>query len=373
MISTSTSSTSSSTSSSSSSSSLSFHSKPMTTMATTTVLNHPNHHHQLKQPLTISIPPPTHPALYGQENNKTMIPFDLCRSKKLDLIDRLAETSADIIDSIWQPQPQQQQQQQQQQQHNDDKQIKVVCTKGFIYEILKRSKTTYSNLQVCLFYLFRVKHVVLLHMANQQQKQNNNNDNSNNNKKRMDDMISCGRRMFLASLMVASKYLQDKNYRNRAWSRISGLSLNEINAAEFTFLKLINYNLYISKETFDQWYSLLHTYLQKPKLPQFYHYTSLPSPMSPTSPLYHFHHHHRHPMMLTITSSSPHPHSQQQQQQQQQHYVSPSSSSSLCYPSPPYNNNDHPCHSQFGKKRSLDHENVFSQKKRQHTSTCNKV
>ncbi|KAI9301030.1 cyclin-domain-containing protein, partial [Cunninghamella echinulata] len=154
------------------------------------------------------------------------------------------ETSADIIDSIWKPQ---------QQHNNNDKQIKIVCTKGFIYEILKRSKTTYSNLQVCLFYLFRVKHVVLLHMANQQQKQNN---------KRMDDMISCGRRMFLASLMVASKYLQDKNYRNRAWSRISGLSLNEINAAEFTFLKLINYNLYISKETFDQWYSLLHTYLQ---------------------------------------------------------------------------------------------------------------
>ncbi|CAJ0889916.1 13790_t:CDS:2 [Entrophospora sp. SA101] len=34
------------------------------------------------------------------------------------------------------------------------------------------------------------------------------------------DSATCGRRMFLASLIVASKYLQDNNYSNNAWSKI---------------------------------------------------------------------------------------------------------------------------------------------------------
>ncbi|CAJ0829500.1 3967_t:CDS:2 [Entrophospora sp. SA101] len=37
------------------------------------------------------------------------------------------------------------------------------------------------------------------------------------------DPATCGRRMFLASLIIASKYLQDKNYSNTAWSKICGL------------------------------------------------------------------------------------------------------------------------------------------------------
>ncbi|CAJ0847458.1 17520_t:CDS:2 [Entrophospora sp. SA101] len=62
------------------------------------------------------------------------------------------------------------------------------------------------------------------------------------------DSATCGRRMFLASLIVASKYLQDNNYSNNAWSKISGLSLKEINSIERRFLQLIVYNLYVSEE-----------------------------------------------------------------------------------------------------------------------------
>ncbi|CAJ0924033.1 3075_t:CDS:2 [Entrophospora sp. SA101] len=43
------------------------------------------------------------------------------------------------------------------------------------------------------------------------------------------DPATCGRRMFLASLIIASKYLQDKNYSNTAWSKICGLQVEEIN------------------------------------------------------------------------------------------------------------------------------------------------
>ncbi|KAG0339933.1 hypothetical protein BG004_006610 [Podila humilis] len=70
-------------------------------------------------------------------------------------------------------------------------------------------------------------------------------------------IIYCGRRTFLAALMVASKYLQDRNYSNRAWAKISGLSIKEINANELIFLKIIDYSLFVSHETFMRWTGLL--------------------------------------------------------------------------------------------------------------------
>ncbi|KAI8987079.1 hypothetical protein BDB01DRAFT_784489 [Pilobolus umbonatus] len=79
----------------------------------------------------------------------------------------------------------------------------------------------------------------------------------------MDDLMCCGRRMFLASLMVASKYLHDKNYHNKTWCKITGLDIKQINASEMAFLKLIDYRLHVSKPTFDKWYTQLHGHLQK--------------------------------------------------------------------------------------------------------------
>ncbi|KAI8140816.1 cyclin-domain-containing protein, partial [Fennellomyces sp. T-0311] len=147
------------------------------------------------------------------------------------------DVSAEIIDSIWHPRFLQ----------DSQRQAKIMSTRNFIHEILKRSKTTYSTLQISLFYLFRVKKVVHERLVSE----------------RLDDIMCCGRRMFLASLMVSSKYLHDKNYRNRAWAKISGLDIDEINAAELAFLRLIDYKLYVSKPTFDKWYTLLHGYVQK--------------------------------------------------------------------------------------------------------------
>ncbi|OAD75263.1 cyclin, partial [Phycomyces blakesleeanus NRRL 1555(-)] len=64
-------------------------------------------------------------------------------------------------------------------------------------------------------------------------------------------------RMFLASLIVASKFVQDKTYRNSAWAKIAGLPVAEINAAERIFLELIDYRLYIAQPTFEQWHHML--------------------------------------------------------------------------------------------------------------------
>ena len=63
----------------------------------------------------------------------------------------------------------------------------------------------------------------------------------------------CGRRMFLSAVICASKFLQDRNYSNRAWAKISGLPLAEVNANERVFLQLSQFNLYLSDVDFRRW------------------------------------------------------------------------------------------------------------------------
>jgi hypothetical protein len=108
---------------------------------------------------------------------------------------------------------------------------------------LKHSRTTHSTLQLAIFYLFRIRSRV-------QEKRNE------------DVYISCGRRMFLAALISAHKYLQDKTYKNSAWSKVSGLNVQEINHAEKVMLQLLDYRLYVKKDTYDQWILMLQTHLK---------------------------------------------------------------------------------------------------------------
>ncbi|KAI9483248.1 MAG: cyclin-domain-containing protein [Benjaminiella poitrasii] len=111
----------------------------------------------------------------------------------------------------------------------------------FLHHILKHSRTTHSTLQLAIFYLFRIR-------ARVQERQN-------------DAYATCGRRMFLAALISAHKYLQDKTYKNSAWSKVSGLKVEEINHAERVLLDLLDYSLYVKKETYEQWISILQSHL----------------------------------------------------------------------------------------------------------------
>jgi hypothetical protein len=133
----------------------------------------------------------------------------------------------------------------------------VVPLRTFIQEVLKRSRTTYSTLQTALFYLFRSRPEILIHLQRMQA------SFSSNNERWEDAYISCGRRMFLASLVLASKFVQDKTYRNSAWAKIAGLPVAEVNAAERIFLELIGYKLYISQPMFEQWHHLLHMHVER--------------------------------------------------------------------------------------------------------------
>ncbi|KAF9934042.1 hypothetical protein FBU30_003552 [Linnemannia zychae] len=70
--------------------------------------------------------------------------------------------------------------------------------------------------------------------------------------------VGCGRRMFLAALILASKFQQDRTYSNKAWSKISGLPVAEINLNEITFLSLIDYRLFVSQAVFQKWVTILN-------------------------------------------------------------------------------------------------------------------
>lgn len=68
--------------------------------------------------------------------------------------------------------------------------------------------------------------------------------------------------MFLAALISAHKFLQDKTYKNTAWSKVSGLNVKEINHAEKILLELLDYRLFVKKDTYDRWIVMLQTHLK---------------------------------------------------------------------------------------------------------------
>lgn len=126
----------------------------------------------------------------------------------------------------------------------------VLPLRSYIEETLRRSQTSYSTLQVALYYLVLIKpHVPKGDFTKEQ---------------RMDcpatRALMCGRRMFLAALILASKYLQDRNYSAKAWSKMSGLKVCEINFNERTFLRKVNWKLHIPDTVFKKWSDIVLDY-----------------------------------------------------------------------------------------------------------------
>lgn len=133
----------------------------------------------------------------------------------------------------------------------------------FIQETLKRSRASYSTFQVCLYYLILIKPVVyrlryLTEMSGAVRwSRKDEQDDETATSKPFMSLLTCGRRSFLTSLMLASKYLQDRNYSVCAWSRISGLGTKELKSNEISFLKAVKWNLHISPDVYSRWSRLL--------------------------------------------------------------------------------------------------------------------
>lgn len=127
----------------------------------------------------------------------------------------------------------------------------------YIEETLKRSRTSYSTLQVALYYLILIRpHVPKTDFTLEQTVDCP-----------ADRSLMCGRRMFLAALILASKYLQDRNYSAKAWSKMSGLKVCEINMNERMYLSKINWKLHISQATFEKWQELVLRFSPTPSSP----------------------------------------------------------------------------------------------------------
>ena len=130
----------------------------------------------------------------------------------------------------------------------------VLPLRTFIQETLRRSRTSYSTLQVALYYLILIKNFVPKHDFTMEQPDDAHAIRA----------LQCGRRMFLSALILASKYLQDRNYSARAWSKISGLQTSEINVNEMAFLLAVNWELHIKQLTFERWTQVVLVYPQPP-------------------------------------------------------------------------------------------------------------
>ncbi|CAG8515280.1 5515_t:CDS:2 [Scutellospora calospora] len=174
------------------------------------------------------------------------------KHKKAAFVENLVDTAGLIVEVIWAN-------------FSISPNAKIISLHVFLQETLRRSRTSYSTLQTALFYLFRIKHKIAFLSQRTELPLTPISENPPDviqNSCQNNDPATCGRRMFLAALIVASKYLQDRNYSNRAWSKISGLTVQEINANEVCFLKLIDYNLFIAEDIFKRWSSLLLRHIQ---------------------------------------------------------------------------------------------------------------
>ncbi|KAI5464160.1 hypothetical protein BGZ63DRAFT_350149 [Mariannaea sp. PMI_226] len=169
--------------------------------------------------------------------------------RKVNFVDSLVDSSTHIVEAIWPL-------------------SSAVCRselgskavlplRTFIQETLRRSRTSYSTLQVALYYLILIKPHVPKHNFTTEQPEDRHADRA----------LQCGRRMFLAALILASKYLQDRNYSARAWSKISGLNTQEINQNEIAFLLAVNWKLHIVDEVFQRWTDIVLKYTPPPTPP----------------------------------------------------------------------------------------------------------
>jgi hypothetical protein len=63
-----------------------------------------------------------------------------------------------------------------------------------------------------------------------------------------------------SSIILAIKYNEDDYYSNNYYAKIGGISLHEANRLEYEFLKLTNFNLFVTNELFDKYHNFLQHY-----------------------------------------------------------------------------------------------------------------
>jgi len=73
--------------------------------------------------------------------------------------------------------------------------------------------------------------------------------------------LLCPRRMFVAALILATKFTQDRVYSNRAWAKISGLEPREVGRCERALGDALEWRLWVGKGVADEPTAFLRNFL----------------------------------------------------------------------------------------------------------------
>ncbi|GFP80902.1 cyclin-u2-1 [Phtheirospermum japonicum] len=60
-------------------------------------------------------------------------------------------------------------------------------------------------------------------------------------------------RLLITTILVASKYVEDMNYRNSYFARVGGLTTFEMNKLEFEFLFMMKFKLHVNVSVFESY------------------------------------------------------------------------------------------------------------------------
>ncbi|KAB8336785.1 hypothetical protein FH972_021094 [Carpinus fangiana] len=156
------------------------------------------------------------------------------------MVEQLVETASELIAALWPASVS----------LPGGSQGSVISLPFFVRETLRRSRTSYNSLQVALYYIVKLKAKGKLPTCDLGKDQSKESQALR--------AMQCGRRMLLTSLILASKYLQDRNFSARAWSKISGLPVDEISSNELAVLQALDWKLHVSEGDFTSWSTVVH-------------------------------------------------------------------------------------------------------------------
>ncbi|EPY50925.1 cyclin Pas1 [Schizosaccharomyces cryophilus OY26] len=108
----------------------------------------------------------------------------------------------------------------------------------FLYETIRRSHTDYTTLILALYYFISFRERAFVEPEKY-------------------IPLLCGRRLFLVCLIAATKFLHDRSFSNRAWSRLSQLPVDKLLILERLFYQGIDYRLLVAKHVFARWSLLI--------------------------------------------------------------------------------------------------------------------
>lgn len=141
----------------------------------------------------------------------------------------------------------------------EDTNYSVGMIKYFITETSRKSKTSLSTMQLALLYCIQYKRAQ--DRLALQGSRTSSTRGTVQDSKASSYGSTCARRNFLSALILASKYLQDRNFSNKAWSKISSVSVAEINLRERDFLATIGWNLHVEHEAFAEWSNVVEHFI----------------------------------------------------------------------------------------------------------------